>query len=260
MFGSPNFVLTAIVIIGLNVAVSLLALWAVRRLVPNDRLAPHNDVAGFVYAVIGVVYAVIMAFVLINVWEDYSQTEDDARREAGALGNLHRLAEGLPDASRQEIQDATLDYALTVVDDEWPRLLDGNLLEARDLAHTDALWSALYRVEPASAREEALYAAALDQVDTLSSHRRARFVEAGSGLLGVLWAVMIGGGILTVLFPCLFGVENGVVHALIVAILAATIGLLLLTVYELDSALEGEVHIDPDGFELVLEQFEAGRP
>ncbi len=259
MFGLPNLVLTAIVIIGLSVAVSLLALWAVRRLVPNDRLAPHNDVAGFVYAVIGVLYAVIIAFVLIDVWEEYSQAEENALHEAGALGNLHRLAEGLPEPSRQEIQDATLTYAAIVVDDEWPRLLDGNLLDARDLARTDALWSALYRVEPSTSREEALYAAALDQVDTLSAHRRERLAEAQSGMLGVLWAVLIGGGILTVLFPCLFGVDNGVVHAIIVAILAATIGLLL-TVYELDSPLDGELHINPVGFELVLDQFEAGGP
>lgn len=260
MFGSPKLLVTAIVIVGLCIAVSLLALWLVRRTVPHDRLKPHNDVSGFVYAVIGVVYAVIIAFVLVSVWEQFNEAEDNARHEAGALGNLHRIAEGLPASSRGAVQDATLSYAHTVIDDEWPRLRDGDKLGAQELTHTDVLWSAIYEVEVSTPREQKLYAAALDQLDALSSYRRERFAQAESGVLGILWAVMIVGGILTVLFPCLFGVENGLVHGLIVAILAATIGLLLLTVYELNAPFKGNVHVKPDGFELVLEQFSAGGP
>jgi hypothetical protein len=77
-------------------------------------------------------------------------------------------------------------------------------------------------------------------------------------MLGIMWAVMIGGGILTVLFPCMFGVENGLAHALIIAILATSIGLMLLIVYDLNNPFRGDVHIQPDGFRLVLEQF--GKP
>lgn len=260
MLDSSHIVVPVVVIIGLSIAVSLLALWVVRRVVPHERLTPHNDVSGFVYAVIGVIYAVIIAFVLISVWEAYSAAEENARHEAGATGNLYRLAAGLPEPSREALQTAALDYATTVVEDEWPSLLDGDVPGARELAHTDPLWTAIYEADATTPKEAELYAAALDQVDVLSSHRRERLEQAESGVLGILWAVMIGGGILTVLFPCLFGVENGLVHALIVTILAATIGLLLVTVYELNRPFEGAVHIQPEGFELVLEQFGAGQP
>jgi hypothetical protein len=43
------------------VLVALLGLALVRRTVPYDRLTQHTDVAGYVYAVIGVIYAVILA-------------------------------------------------------------------------------------------------------------------------------------------------------------------------------------------------------
>jgi hypothetical protein len=70
---------------------------------------------------------------------------------------------------------------------------------------------------------------------------------------------MIGGGLLTVLFPCLFGVENGLVHALIIATLAATIGLLMFAVANFNHPFRGDVHVPPEGFVLVLEQFSPSR-
>jgi hypothetical protein len=70
--------------------------------------------------------------------------------------------------------------------------------------------------------------------------------------------------ILVVLFPCLFGVENGLVHSLIVATLAATLGLMLVLAYELNHPFRGDVRVQPDAFEQVRDQFmgdapEAGR-
>ena len=41
----------------------------VQFLVPNATRQRHNDVAGFIYAVLGVVYAVLLALVVISVWE-----------------------------------------------------------------------------------------------------------------------------------------------------------------------------------------------
>ena len=49
-----------------------------------DRLKLNNEVAGFKYAVVGVLCAVLLALVVIAVWEDYSDTEDSVRDEAKA--------------------------------------------------------------------------------------------------------------------------------------------------------------------------------
>jgi hypothetical protein len=73
----------------------------------------------------------------------------------------------------------------------------------------------------------------------------------------LLWAALICGAALTVLFPCVFGVENGVLHALIIATLAATLGLLLFVTYDLDNPFSGDVRLSPEGFSYLLEQFTA---
>jgi hypothetical protein len=49
----------------------------------------NNEVAGFKFAVVGVFYAVLLAFVVVAVWEDYRDTETAVRNEAKALADLH---------------------------------------------------------------------------------------------------------------------------------------------------------------------------
>ena len=62
-------VLFLVSVTGLVMAVSVLCLVIVRKVYGHSLMAKHNDVAGFIYAVIGVIYAVLLAFVVIVEWE-----------------------------------------------------------------------------------------------------------------------------------------------------------------------------------------------
>jgi hypothetical protein len=254
VLGTTHIVIQAIVIVGLSVIVSLLVLMLVRWAIPHERLTPHNEVSGFVYAVIGVVYAVILGFAVITVWEHFTDAKANARAEADAVGDVYRIAGGLPEPSRQDIQATLRDYASVVVDQEWAAMNDGEAPVEQASADLDALWSAFYAVEVSTATEEALYAEGLDQMDELSSHRRERLEDNEAALLGVMWGVIFAGAALTVLFPCLFGVENGLVHSLIIGTLAAAIGLLLVLTYDINYPFRGDVTVAPEGFTRVLEQ------
>lgn len=44
----------------------------VQRLVPIAVRRQHNDVAGFIYAVLGVVYAVLLGLMVVAVWEEWN--------------------------------------------------------------------------------------------------------------------------------------------------------------------------------------------
>src|SRR5215213_11146166 len=111
-----------VVVVGGSLLLTLLAVVLVRRLVAHQTLARHNDVAGFVYATTGVTYAVVLAFVVIAVWENYAATREVADQEASSLGALYRLANGFPAPHRGAAQVKLLRYAESVVDDEWPAM------------------------------------------------------------------------------------------------------------------------------------------
>ena len=80
----------------------------VRRLVRLDRLRTNNEVAGFKFATVGVLYAVLLAFAIIVVWEKFNVSENDVAREAGAAVAIYRLSDGLSAERRTVLRSATL--------------------------------------------------------------------------------------------------------------------------------------------------------
>jgi hypothetical protein len=257
VLGTSSIVLDAVIIVGISVAISMAVLWTIRWAIPHERLTPHNEVSGFVYAVIGVIYAIILGFAVITVWEHYNEAKSDAHAEANAVANIYRIASGLPEPSRGEIQDASLAYVSTVAEKEWAAMDDGTAPVQQAVDDINTLWSSFDSVALTTSAEEALYAEGLNQLSELSSLRRERLEDNDAALLGIMWGVVVGGAILTVLFPCLFGVESRLVHSLIIGTLAASIGLLLLLTYDLNYPFNGDVAIGPGAFERVLEQFSA---
>jgi hypothetical protein len=53
-----------------------------------ERLSSNNEVAGFKFATVGVLYAVLLAFAVIVVWEKFSAAEDHVALEAAAAATL----------------------------------------------------------------------------------------------------------------------------------------------------------------------------
>lgn len=53
-----------------------------RRAVPALKEREHNEVAGFLVAVIGVAYAVIAGFTIIALWENFTDAQNAMKVEA----------------------------------------------------------------------------------------------------------------------------------------------------------------------------------
>jgi len=105
--------LWAILIVGGITVLATAGGLIVRRWVAVEVLERHNDVAGFIYAVIGVVYAVLLGFTAIIVWERYNHAQAEVEKEANELGDLFRDAQVFPDEIRRELE-ARLQRAITV--------------------------------------------------------------------------------------------------------------------------------------------------
>jgi hypothetical protein len=243
--------------IGAAVFVALSGLYVVRRAVPHHVLAPHNDVAGFVYATIAVTYAVVLGFVVITVWDQYEEARDNAGHEANNIADLYRLAAWFPDNDQREIRQALIDYSHSVVDDEWDAMDRGNAPSPETSADFDRLWELYRQAGQGSVGQSTAYDDSLDRLQDVGNARRMRLLESREGIPGILWVGLIAGAILTVGFAYGFGVERAQSHVLMVGTLAASIALLLFMVSSLNYAFHGDVRVDPEPFQLFLQQFPA---
>jgi hypothetical protein len=258
--GRKFMVATAVYGVLTVLAVALVAvagLGAVQRLVPASLRREHNDVAGFIYAVVGVIYAVLLALMVIAVWEEHEVARATVREEANGLADVFWLAHSLPEPEGPRLQELARSYAAVVAEEEWPLMARGGGSSPEAWALMDEMRLGVQGLEVRTQADRVLFEHALEHVDELADARRARMVEAEEGIPAVLWAVLVCGGVITVGFTYLFGLENTWSHRLMVAAVAGLIALVLFTVGSLEYPFSGGARVGPEAFELVLRGFEA---
>jgi hypothetical protein len=224
-----------------------------------DRLKLNNEVAGFKFAVVGVFYAVMLAFVVIAVWDDFRQTEGTVRDEAKAVVDLHRITFALPVESGAAIRVHLLDYANDVREKEWTTMAVGEPSDAvvKDL---DQLSLAIFNVQPENYQDLALYQDALRLLAVMTDNRNERLDSSDGSMPGILWFVLIVGGLITLGYPAFFGTTNLVAQILMTAVLAELVALSLLLGLAFDYPFTGEVQISPKPFDQALRQMPPNWP
>jgi hypothetical protein len=230
----------------------------VQRLMPTRRRMQHNDVAGFIYAVLGVAYAVLLGLMVVAVWEDWNAANAVVDQEASELAEIFWLAHRLPQPEGHRLQELARSYARVVVKEEWP-LMERGKVSPKAWTILDEIRDDIQRMQPATPTQQVLYEQGLQQVSDLADARRERLLDAEQGVPTVLWVVLIIGGVEVVGFTYLFGLQSTTVHVLMIMSLTLIIALVLFTVAALDYPFEGDIHIGPDAFEQVLGRFESSK-
>jgi hypothetical protein len=222
-------IITGLLIVALAILIAVGGLVLVQRLYSTDQRKQHNDVAGFIYAVLGVSYAVLLGLMLIAVWEKWDAAEALTTDEANELAGIFWFAHALPQPEGRHIQELVRSYAQVVVEQEWPLMAQGRS-SPKAWATLDELRGTILKLKPPKGAkqmgyDQMRYNEMLEQLHDLGNARRERLLAAGQGLPTILWIVLLLGGVITVCFTYLFGLQNTLVHLLMVAALALIISI-----------------------------------
>jgi hypothetical protein len=223
----------------------------VHRYWSHEKRREHTDVAGFIFAGVAVLYAVMLAFVVIVGWEDLGSARATTYSEADQLANVYWLSRHLPAPQGPAIAGLTVAYAHTVIGTEWPLMNQGKN-SPRAQALLNQIRVRVFAFKPRTGQQQALYEQALASVNDLSAARRDRLASMLDTVPEPLWVALIAGGVITVGFCLLFGVENQGVHIGMVAGIAALITISLLLVKNMQYPFAGDPHIGPGAFEVFL--------
>ena len=225
----------------LGVIGSLLFMAVLNRIWPWDRRREHNEQIGWQLSVLGTTYAVILGFMLYAVWTNFGAADENVDLEADALVNVYRLAEGLPDQQRAELQNLARRYADVVINQDWPEMAATRTPDESMVINGD-MWKTLMTVKAASPNEITAEDHALSELSALTEHRRTRVQQSLSRLPTVLWFVLIVGGLVTVA-SCMFGSANTLLHILQVFAFSLLIALGLVAIADIHRPFQGSVHI-----------------
>lgn len=236
------------------VGAAVVFLLIVARTSPAHSRKESNDFTGAVVAVIGTTYAVLLAFMLSGVWTMFQQAQVNAEQEANDLVNIYRLSVDLQDPAKGQIQDLARRYAQHAVATEFPAMTNREL-PPEGGQMVNRMWKLASEVQPANTDEARATGELISTLRNLSEHRRIRIMQSQEALPGILWAVLIAGGIITVAASCFFGVPNFRFHLLQVIVLSFLISLVLVAIADIDSPYQGDVKVTPAGFEFALHTF-----
>lgn len=248
--------ISGLIIIGGGTLVSMLGPIAVRRFVALDRLTINNEIAGFKFATVGVLYAVLLAFVIIVVWEKFTDAEVNVVREAGAAENLYRLSQGLGDVDGGDLRNVVAAYLKAAVNDDWPAMDSG--IPGASPAAKQAL-DAIYRMLSVvnDERHRVVVLEIFRELDQMTEARRSRLIAAEGAVPNVIWLVLLGGAAVTITFTFFFGMESLRAQTVMTALLAFLIFAELLIVVVIDRPFTGSVKVHPTALAEVLADFEA---
>jgi hypothetical protein len=237
-----------LVVVGISVGLFMLMDW----LWPWDKRHEHNDVTGWQLSILGTTYAVILGFMLYAVWTDFDTATQNVEMEANSLTNLYRLADGLPDGSRVELQKLAREYAQKVIENDWPEMERGRRpMESVGLA--SKMERVLISVPEGSKSAGLAQDHAMTELSEMTTCRRTRLLENALSLPTVLWFVLIVGGVLTIVSSCMFGSQNRFLHGVQVVFFSLMIGLALLAIADINKPFRGSVHVGNDAFVRALE-------
>jgi hypothetical protein len=239
---------TVAFVVGLSVG----GLVVFRKLVSHTRLEEANEVSGQVFQLAGVLYAVLVAFVVVVVWEQFGDAEHATESEASAIADLLRDSTAIPTASRAEVQRGLLDYTADVVNTEFPRMRRGEAIE-EESARTTELWDAFLKVQPETRNEISFFDHDIVKLNELSEHRKLRVSTSEAAIPGELWVLLIGGGAVVMAFTFLFGTRTLLVHALGVGLTAALMGFVMYLIFALEHPFVGALSVKPDPYVNVLQ-------
>jgi hypothetical protein len=237
-----------LIIVGSTIVISFLIATFIRF--PLAAFISDKDilVVGVIYQVIGTIYAVLLAFTMLGVWQNFSKAELSAQTEAFALLDLVQIMESCAKHAYVNIRQAALDYLTLVVQNEWRTLktLTKTVVTAHEISRSSSvhIMHLVQNVEPENAREVAIFSQSLTLLSAWLDARRVRILTAKGNTARALWPLLLTGAVFLCSFHGLFIPSTMGLWLVLLCALSVVLGLSFYLIFSLDCPYAGKLSVD----------------
>ena len=234
-------------VIGSSIAVALAASMLVRRFLPAWRDAESSQTIVGVAAMVMTLFALVLAFVVVNLYSGFVSAANNVSAEASSLRTLVRDAQAFPAAERLAINHAVADYVTEVREREFPMLRRGEEdIDAR--RRLTGLFATVQSYSPKTESQRTFYQSASDQLDAITDERQSRIEAAESSIPGPLLALMIITALITLATTVLLKTNRDAVDIVLVVSVALIVGAGIFTALILEYPFSGSIAVSSAPF------------
>jgi len=246
----------AFVVVG-SISISLLVVALLNRLWPISHRKMINDVTGWQLGVLGTTYGVILGFMLSTVWSEFRNAELNVSLEAASVLNIYHISAALPAPKNEIMRDLARQYGDVVVNEEWPAMRR-SMEPHMGGAIIAKMWKELYEEKATQDGVSNIVDHLMTAMSNLSERRNQRELQRRTELPGLLWVLLILGGVATVFSSCLLGTDTKWLHYCQVLAFTFVVSVALAAIADLAKPFEGSVAVSPASFEHVVTAMHGG--
>lgn len=240
---------TGLLAVFLATVLSLTGMVIARKLTRGSQLDQYHSMTDPTLNVVATLYSILLGFLVAGAMNTYDDTRHMVEMEANDLADVFRLANGLPSAVRNTLQDSCRLYCDNIIQQEWPAMEHKETSKLVWQA-SQQMWDTSLAFEPQNDRQNNIHQMLLQSVQNMAENRRSRIVVMRSGFHQGLWIVVLGGSILIIGCLYLFFVHATIVQGLMTAMVSLALFLNIFLLFVYNSPFSGDLRIRPDAFEL----------
>jgi Protein of unknown function (DUF4239) len=252
-----NATLLGIIVIGSAILYAIVGVIVVRKLQRGKVIEGHNDVLSPVFATAGVIYAVLLGFLVVAVWQSYDDAKGNIQDEATTLTTLYRLTAGMRHPEeRVAMRKAIREYTEEVINDEWKTQAQTGTASPQTRHSIGSMYQQFSHM-PLTESGSQINGEFLRTLSQITIDRNRRIVQSTEHLSWVMWFGLFVGGIVVVGMTFILYMERAWPHIVITSVLAALIGTLLFVTMVLDHPFVGPLALESGPFEYSINLFDS---
>jgi Protein of unknown function (DUF4239) len=232
----------------LTAGIYLLVMW----LAEGGRAESLQAVSPGMLPPMGILFALIVGFLAVGVWDNVERAEEAVADEASALRSVVILSDDLPADPGARIRSLVRRQIEDAVNEEWPAMREQRAnLTSIPAAPTDALRLAV-GFDPKTDGQAVTQRELVTSIQSALDARRQRIVVSESGINSVKWAGLVALAALTLFAIGMVHSGNPTTARLAMGMFAAAVAVVITMLASQDEPFAGQLGIDPDVLEEIL--------
>jgi hypothetical protein len=217
----------------------------------HELLKENHEVGGFIYNAIGIIYAVLIAFVVFAIWTGQQETSNKIEAEASNLLDLYYDASVFPDSIKMDIQSTIRDYVKRVTKEEWEAMADGKS-DPEAVKYLVKLNKIYLSFNSDKLVNRDVLTEELKKMNDVRESRRHRLLSSKQNMPDILWIVLIVSSIIMIVFTFFFSTKNKRHQYIMTSFLVLVCVFVLYLIFVLDHPFTGQHAIKPEAFEQLI--------
>jgi hypothetical protein len=239
--------LPAIVLFGgfalFGIALTLTLDFVFRRRMEDRTRTEAGRTAAIMLGVLANIYAVLIAFLIVQGWSNLQQAQSYVDSQATALSEIRENTKVLGPQDAAPIDEAAKRYALSVVNFDLPSMEDHGRKSPETTLALQHLFSTVRAVSPKGTAQTAFYDQIVERLDTIVVARQAAATASDGSLPAPLYFLLGLGGVVVVALACVLDSKHRRSHVIIVCSIAVVIAFMLALVVSFDHPFTGTIAV-----------------